>query len=117
MVKKGFRPSSQQEDQFEYESDTVERYEMISNEFNYEEVRTGERFGIKQYRDCIYRGQLANNKKFREGLGVLVYESGRIYEGEWEANKRHGRGYEMFANGNMYHGSYKEGKAHGKGVY
>ena len=29
---------------------------MISNEFDYEEVRKLENFGIKQYKDCIYRG-------------------------------------------------------------
>lgn len=31
---------------------------MISNEFDYEEIRKGNDFGIKQYKDCIYRGQL-----------------------------------------------------------
>ena len=31
---------------------------MISNEFDYEAVRNGSNFGIKQYKDCLYRGQL-----------------------------------------------------------
>ena len=56
MLERGFRPSSKHDGHFEYDSDTIERYEMISNEFDYEEVRKGSDFGIKQYKDCIYRG-------------------------------------------------------------
>ena len=88
---------------------------MISNEFDYEAVRKGENFGIKQYKDCIYRGEL-NDKRQREGLGVLVYHNGRAYEGEWANNKRSGRGYEVFSNGNSYHGTYEDGKANGEGI-
>ena len=116
MIQKGYRPSSKQDGQFEYDSDTIEKYEMISNEFDYEAIRQDSQFGIKQYKDCIYRGQLNQNRK-REGLGVLVYQNGRVYEGEWIENKRHGRGYELFSTGNSYHGTYEGGKANGKGVY
>ena len=57
---------------------------MISNEFDFEEIRLSELFGIKQYWDSLYRGELDQKNKKREGRGVLVYEdSGRIYEGEW----------------------------------
>ena len=52
---KGFRPASR-ENQFEYDSDSIEKYDMISNEFDYESVRLSDTFGIKQYKDCIYRG-------------------------------------------------------------
>ena len=116
MVAKGFRPMSK-ENQFEYESESIELYNMISNEFDYETIRQSENFGIKQYRDCIYRGQLDDATRKRDGLGVLVYKTGRIYEGEWEQNQRHGRGYEVFGNGNTYQGNYVDGKATGKGVY
>ena len=47
----------------------------------------------------------------------MVYQNGRVYEGEWVDDRRHGRGYERFSNGNIYQGYYIEGKAHGKGVY
>ena len=47
MIELGFRPSSVHEDRFEYESDSIEKYEMISNEFNFEELRESERFAIK----------------------------------------------------------------------
>lgn len=47
LVEKGFRPSSKQDGQFEYDSDSIEKYQMISNEFDFEEVRLEPRFGIK----------------------------------------------------------------------
>ena len=101
----------------EYESETIELYEMISEEFDYEELRKNSAmFNIKQYKDSIYRGEI-NKKRKREGQGVIVYEAGRIYEGTWAGDKRSGRGYELFSNGNTYQGAYEAGKAHGKGTY
>lgn len=88
---------------------------MESNEFDYEEVQQCEQFGIKKYRDSIYRGELDERK--REGRGVIVYDTGRVYEGNWLLDKRHGRGYERFANNNTFCGEYYDGKAHGKGVF
>jgi len=44
---------------FEYDSDSIEKYDMISNEFDFEVVRMTNEFGIKQYKDGIYKGQLA----------------------------------------------------------
>jgi|LauGreDrversion4_2_1035121.scaffolds.fasta_scaffold43135_2 hypothetical protein len=41
---------------FEYESDSIEIYKMISNEFDYDEIKETETFVIKQYKDSIYRG-------------------------------------------------------------
>ena len=67
----------------EYESETIEIYDMISKEFDYEKLRKeSPYFNIKQYKDSIYRGEI-NKKRKREGLGVIVYDSGRIYEGSW----------------------------------
>ena len=101
----------------EYESETIELYEMISKEFDYDLLRKeSPNFSIKQYKDSLYRGEINTNKK-REGCGVVVYENGRIYEGSWKADKRHGRGFELFANGNTFQGEYKVGKADGKGTY
>jgi hypothetical protein len=75
-------------------------YDMLSNEFDYEELKTSEIFGIKQYRDSIYRGELINRK--RNGKGIIVYNTGRLYEGDWEMDKRKGRGFELYLNGNTY---------------
>jgi len=46
---------------------------MISNEFDYEELRNDDTFGIKQYKDSIYRGLLDESTRKREGWGVVVY--------------------------------------------
>lgn len=73
-------------------------------------------FGVKLYKHSLYKGCLKDWKN-REGLGVLMYKSGRLYEGEWLADKRNGRGYERFSNGSIYLGTFKNNKAHGKGVY
>lgn len=74
----------------EYESDTIERYEMLSEEFDYEQVRNNENFVIKRYKDSLYRGEANPETKKRSGRGVMVYDSGRIYEGTWQQDKRHG---------------------------
>jgi len=36
---------------------------------------------MKLYNDALYKGQLRNGK--RDGLGIMKYSSGRIYEGSW----------------------------------
>jgi hypothetical protein len=63
----------------------LEVYEMLSNEFDYEELKKSERFGIKQYKDAIFRGELEGRK--RHGKGVIVYKTGRVYEGDWNNDK------------------------------
>ena len=86
----------------DYESETLELYDMISSEFDYEDLRmNSKRFNIKQYKDSIYRGEI-NKAKKRHGKGVTVYDTGRVYEGQWAHDKRHGKGYELFTYGNVY---------------
>ena len=77
-----------------------EDYQMVSNEFDYEELRQHPAFGIKYYKDAVYRGEIQERK--RQGKGIIVYKAGRVYEGEWGDDKRHGCGFEMFVNGNAY---------------
>lgn len=69
-------------------------YQMESNEIDYEVVKMQENFGIKQYKDAVYKGELKDRK--REGRGVIKYNNGRVYEGEWHEDKREGRGFERF---------------------
>ncbi|CDW90685.1 UNKNOWN [Stylonychia lemnae] len=88
---------------------------MISNLFDFNEIKQSDVFAIKHYKDAIYRGQCQEKKRY--GKGVIAYHSGRIYEGDWFGDKRHGRGFEQFVNGNTYQGDYIEGKAHGKGLF
>ena len=47
----------------------------------------------------------------------MVYDSGRVYEGEFINDVREGHGYEKYDNRNVYIGYFKRGKAHGKGLY
>lgn len=66
----------------------------------------------------MYKGQLTAKKNmpvYRDGLGCMIYQSGRVYEGQWEDDKRHGKGYEIYSNGNVYEGLFCKGRAHGKG--
>ena len=67
--------------------------------------------------DAIYRGQtgIYQNKLVRHGLGVMLYASGRVYEGFWNCDRRHGKGFERFKNGDVYVGEFFKGRAEGKG--
>ena len=73
---------------------------MISDLFDFAEIKKKKDFGIKRYKNATYRGQLGGENDQREGWGVLVNDSGRVYEGEWKDNKRSGNGFEKHKNGN-----------------
>jgi hypothetical protein len=63
---------------------------------------------MKRYRDALYIGQVADNeKKQRQGTGLMLYSNGRLYEGDWREDKREGRGYERYQNGSIYTGQFK----------
>ena len=49
-----------------------------------------------KFKDALYRGQIKDVDK-REGKGIMVYESGRIYEGFWVADRRQGPGFEKYS--------------------
>ena len=99
----------------EAEEREIYNYKMVTDLFDYKELQQKENFAFKRYKDSLYRGEVVENK--RQGLGICVYEIGRIYEGSWDLDKRHGKGYEKFSNGNQYLGDYDHGRVHGKGVY
>jgi hypothetical protein len=90
-------------------------YKMVTDLFDFERLTKVENFAVKQYKDSVYRGEVVDNK--RHGLGVIVYNNGRVYEGSWLFDKRHGKGYEKFSNGNTYLGDYTNGRVDGKGLY
>ena len=62
---------------FEQEED----YQMISSLFSIDHICEAEEFAIKRTKNTLYRGTLVERR--RQGLGVLIYENGRVYEGEW----------------------------------
>jgi len=88
---------------------------MESTVFNYEELRRSENFGIKMFKDAVYRGELVNGKRI--GMGVMLYKKARLYEGFWAGDNRHGRGTERYSNGNQYRGDFKKNKPDGMGIY
>ena len=91
-------------------------YHMISDIFNFSEIMNSNNFGIKRYKNFIYKGQI-DKKGQRSGYGIQINNNERIYEGQWDKDKRNGEGYEQFGNGNCYKGQYKNNKPHGKGFY
>ena len=56
-------------------------YVMESQVFDYAMLQQAAEFGMKQYNEAIYRGELANGK--RSGLGIMQYRKARVYEGQW----------------------------------
>ena len=56
-------------------------YKMITDLFDFEELKTRKNFAIKRYKESLYRGELDDGH--RHGQGICVYEIGRVYEGQW----------------------------------
>ena len=52
-----------------------------------------------------------------EGRGAMVYASGDMYEGQWQAGLRYGRGKSTSATGNVYEGEWVNDQRHGHGKY
>ena len=71
-------------------------YKMLSSVFEYQDLRNEENFQFVKFKDALYRGQIKDVDK-REGKGIMVYESGRIYEGFWVADRRQGPGFEKYS--------------------
>lgn len=78
-------------------------------------LKTSVKVGLKKYPESTYFGELESMK--RQGIGIIKYQSGRIYEGNWKNDFRDGKGFEKFPNGSTYDGAYLEGKPHGLGKY
>ena len=49
-----------------------------------------------------------------DGKGIMLYEDGRRYEGEW-AKGLEGQGTCVFPDGSRYEGLWKGGVMHGRG--
>lgn len=91
-------------------------YTPLSEMINYRLLSAEPNFTIKRIGDAVYRGQVCQFGQ-RQGKGVMSYANGRVYEGEWLANKREGTGFERFQNGNSYQGFFEDNLPSGLGVY
>ena len=51
-----------------------------------------------------------------QGHGRITWDDGRMYEGEFENDKKHGKEYIfIWTDGRKYIGQWKDGKQHGRG--
>ena len=50
------------------------------------------------------------------GYGVMKYQKGSRYEGNWKKGKKEGSGKETFKNGSTFEGEFKDNQRHGQGT-
>jgi len=62
----------------------------------------------------FYTGQVDVQGR-RHGRGLMRYECGDEYEGEWVRDYCEGRGVKHFENGDVYEGEWKASRFHGSG--
>lgn len=49
------------------------------------------------------------------GKGTYKWEDGRVYQGEYQFDKKHGRGIYQWPNGRVFEGTWVNGKREGIG--
>merc|ERR1719298_324754 len=65
---------------------------------------------------AVYEGEYNDGK--RDGVGTMTYPNGDVYTGEWKESKMHGVGtYKYKASDDIYSGAYVEGLKEGAGTY
>jgi hypothetical protein len=64
---------------------------------------------------AIYKGDWVND--YRHGVGTFKFSNnGSKYDGEWKHDKANGKGTFTRGNGDKYVGEFKDNKKHGKGI-
>ena len=48
---------------------------MLSNMFDFQLIKQSRKFGVKNYKDSYYVGELDPETSMRDGLGICVYSS------------------------------------------
>ena len=69
----------------------------------------------KTKRESSYEGSFDYQGK-RHGYGVMCFEDGSFYEGNWEDDQMNGRGRMVWSNGSSYFGEWFFGIRHGQGT-
>ena len=71
--------------------------------------------GLIQFQNGdIYEGNFVENERY--GEGVYQFANGNVYEGEFVDNRFHGLGRFSFNDGSVYEGEFFEGKIDGDGT-
>ena len=65
----------------------------------------------------IYYGEYDNDRKMKEGRGILITKNGSKYYGYFKDDKKNIRGKLIHYEGDIYDGEWLDGKANGKGKY
>ena len=52
-----------------------------------------------------------------EGMGIYIWNDGRMYQGQYKDDKKHGFGVYTWADRRSYEGYWHKGKQHGIGTY
>jgi len=53
----------------------------------------------------------------RDGYGIMVFDDGSYYEGDWRNGKMDGKGSYIYKDGQKYIGSWKSGEINGQGEF
>lgn len=72
------------------------------------------RLGKQEY--ASYEGDF-DERGQKHGFGIYRWPNGRIYHGQWFADKMHGEGTESWPNGSRYHGQFRENRRSGHGTF
>ena len=66
---------------------------------------------------CLFYGEYNNDKKIKEGRGILIYPNGCKYTGYFQNDKQNIRGKMEHVDGDVYEGDWVDNKANGKGQF
>ena len=111
------RPTTQEIIRKLYPIERGEKEKMFASGCRLEgEVVKGrfEGYGIMTYNDgSTYMGDWADNR--REGFGIYRSVKGTEYAGQWKGGTRYGKGVLLSESGEEYHGDWVEGRMEGVG--
>ena len=79
-------------------------------------IEKGLEFKEKKYYNCTYRGYF-NKDGEEEGVGIMTFNNGNKYSGEYKRGKRNGVVKAEFADGNIYWGQWKDDLKEGYGIF
>ena len=60
-----------------------------------------------QFRNGVYEGE--TNKEKRHGVGIMIFENGLAYFGEWADDHAHGQGNLLLPVGYVLRGTFQSG--------
>lgn len=81
--------------------------------FNVTSAECSDKYGDTGY----YTGSILVTEGMPHGKGIMNYDSGRVYDGDWVSGQWHGKGKLLNPNGDTYVGDFVFDTRHGEGVY